>query len=209
MEKFILTIGREFGSGGHAIARAVANRLGVKCYDKEIMQLASEESGLHKDFIASCDEKALSGFAFSGIDNGFYFSGNGVQQIQIKAYFSQFDAIKKIGEGDSCVIVGRVADYVLRDNPDVVSVFISANMPDRIERIMEFENISGKAAEKLIVKNDKNRSRYYNFFSGKKWGDARTYDVCINSSVLGLDGTVDYIVDLVEKFCETKKNKDK
>lgn len=207
MNNFVITIGREFGSGGHAIAKKLAEYYGVKCYDKEIISMAAEHSGIHEDFIASCDEKAVSSFAFS-VANNYYFSGSGAQQIQIKAYFSQFEAIKKLAESESFVIVGRVADYVLRHKENKISIFISADLSDRIDRVMEYEKIPDKKAEKIIAKADKNRAKYYNFFSHNKWGDAKTYDICVNSSVLGIEKTTDYLIKYIDAVLKEKGIKD-
>jgi cytidylate kinase len=165
--------------------------------------MASESSGLHEDFIASCDERAVSNFAFS-VSSNYYFTGSGAHQVQSKAYFSQFEAIKKLAEEESFVIVGRVADYVLRHKENKISIFICADVSDRVARVMEYENISDKKAEKLIAKADKNRAKYYNFFSHNKWGDAKTYDICINSSVLGIDKTADYLIDYIENVLRAK-----
>lgn len=203
MNNFIITIGREFGSGGHAIAKKIAEHYGIKCYDKEIISMASEKSGIHEDFIASCDEKAVSNFAFS-VANNYYFSGSGAQQIQIKAYFSQFDVIKKLADTESFVIVGRVSDYVLRHKENKISIFISADKSDRVARVMEYEKISDKKAEKLIARADKNRAKYYNFFSHNKWGDAKTYDICVNSSVLGIEKTAEHLIGYIDTVLNQK-----
>jgi cytidylate kinase len=197
MANFVITVGREFGSGGRAIAKKIAEHFNIKCYDKEIIYLASKESGLHENFIANCDEKAISSLSFSG-GNNFYFPGGNMHNVQIKAYFSQFDAIKTVAKQGPCVIVGRVADYVLKNEDNKISVFISADRQDRVSRVMEYENIPEKQAEKLVDKNDKNRAKYYNFFSNKKWGEAKTYDLCVNSSKLGIDKTAEFIINYIE-----------
>ena len=197
MAKYVITVGREFGSGGREIAKKIAEHFNIKCYDKEIISLASKESGLHENFIANCDEKAISTLSFSG-GNNFYFPGGNMHNVQIKAYFSQFDAIKNVAKQGPCVIVGRVADYVLKSEENKISIFISADRQDRVSRVMGYENISEKKAEKLVDKNDKNRAKYYNFFSNKKWGEAKTYDYCINSSKLGIDKTAELVISYIE-----------
>lgn len=203
MDKFVITIGREFGSGGREIARQLANKFNVKCYDKEIVAMASEHSGIHEDMIKTCDEKAISAFSFVG-GGQFYLSSHGAHNMQVQANFSQFSVIKKIAENESCVFVGRVADYVLKNHPNHVSIFISANFEDRVKRIMEYEGISEQKAEKLIYKNDKNREKYYNFFTNKKWGNSSSYDVCINSSMFGIDKTVDVLFNIIKEKLEIK-----
>lgn len=204
MNNFIITIGRQFGSGGREIAKKIAKHFNIKCYDKELINLAAEHSGLHEDFVATCDEKAVSNFAFS-VANNFYISTNGAHQVQIKAYFSQFEVIKKLAETESFVVVGRVANYILRNKENKISVFISANTNDRIARIMEYENISEAEAEKLVKKADKNRAKYYNYFSQKKWGEASTYDICVNSSVMGIDKTAEILIKYIEEFLKEKQ----
>ena len=206
MSNLIITVGRQFGSGGREIANKIAKHFNIKCYDNELVDLAAEHSGLHKDFVASCDEKAVSSFAFS-VSNNFYIPANGAHQVQIKAYFAQFEVLKKLAESESFVVVGRVADYILRNKENKISIFISANTNDRINRIMEFENISESKAEKMILKADKNRAKYYNFFSQSKWGDAKTYDICINSSLMGIDKTADVLIKYIEEYIASKKEK--
>lgn len=205
MKKFVITVGREYGSGGRELAKGLAKRFKIKCYDKELIRLAAKESGLHEDFLASCDEKAVSGLAFS-MPTNYYFSGVGTQQIQVKAYFSQFSAIKALAEKESCVIVGRVADFVLREHPSHVSVFVSASLADRVERVMAYENISDKQATALVKKNDKNRASYYNFFSDNRWGEAKTYDVCVNTSKLGIEKATDVVYEYVVRALKLEEN---
>jgi cytidylate kinase len=137
-------------------------------------------------------------FACQGLKDQEYMIFN--QQVTP----TQFEAIKKLAEEESFVIVGRVADYVLRHKENKISIFICADVSDRVARVMEYENISDKKAEKLIAKADKNRAKYYNFFSHNKWGDAKTYDICINSSVLGIDKTADYLIDYIENVLRAK-----
>ncbi len=199
MSNLVITIGRQFGSGGRVIAKLVADHFSIKCYDKNILLLAAKKSGLNEKFIENYDEKAVTSLSFMAGQN-FYLSPTAINHntIHVEAYFSQFNVIKEIAKKESCVIVGRVGNYILRDESHLISVFISADKEDRIARIMEYENISGKKAEKAIEKYDKNREKYYNFFSGKKWSDAKTYDVCVNSSRLGIEGTANFIIGYIE-----------
>ncbi len=203
MKKFVITIGREFGSGGRAVAKLLAEKLGVKCYDEELVEMASSSSGLHPEMVASLDEKALSPFSFAG-GGQFYLSSHGAHNVQIQAAFSQFNAIKELAKNENCVIVGRVADYVLKDNPNTISIFVSADLDYRIQRIMEYEGVSEKKAEKIIIKNDRNRAKYYNFFSNKKWGEAKTYDLCVKTSLLGIEKSVDFIFDFINLTLKDK-----
>ncbi len=203
MEKHIvITIGRQFGSGGREIGYKIAEKLGIKCYDKELLAEASKESGLCEKIFEAHDEKPTRSFLYSLVMNtysvGYTPSGYVDMPIGHKLFLAQFDAIKTIATKESCVIVGRCADYALEGNPDLVSVFIHADMEARIKRIMERKGIEkAEVARDLINKTDKQRASYYNSYANKKWGDAKTYNLCIDSSLLGIDGTADLIVDIV------------
>lgn len=195
----IVCIGRQLGSGGHDIAERVAQRLGCKFYDKELLYLASKESGFCEKFFEQHDEhKGFLRSLFlqhgpSVSENGFYashFSPDKLFQIQS-------DAIRRAAEQGPCLFVGRCADYVLRDLPHMRSVFITAPVAERIERIMQRTGKDRAAAEKLLRNKESERAAYYNFYSGKQWGAAESYDLCVNSALLGDDGTVDFICQFV------------
>lgn len=207
MGNLVITVGREFGSGGRTVAKLVAEHFGIKCYDKNILALAAEKSGLNEKFIESYDEKAVSGLGFL-TGQGFYFSPRGANNdIHVEAYFSQFNVIRELAKKESCVIVGRAGNYILRDEPGMISVFISADRADRVDRIMKYEKISDRQAEKAVDKYDKNRAKYYNFFSNMKWGEAKTYDLCINSSKLGIEGAAKIVIDYVEARLKAEADK--
>lgn len=203
MDKHIvITIGRQFGSGGREIGYKIAEKLGIKCYDKELLSEASKESGLCEKIFETHDEKPTRSFLYSLVMNtysvGYTPSGYVDMPIGHKLFLAQFEAIKTIASKESCVIVGRCADYALEGNPDLLSVFIHADIDTRIKRIMERKGIEkSEIAKDLINKTDKQRASYYNSYANKKWGDAKTYNVCIDSNVLGIDGTADLIVDIV------------
>lgn len=200
-ERTVITIGREFGSGGHEIGTKLAQRLGVKCYDKELLAIAAKESGLCEDLFESQDEKPTNSFLYSLVMDTYslgYTNSYINMPINHKVFLAQFDAIKKLAEKESCVIVGRCADYALEDDPFAVSVFIKADLDKRIERIKKtFELPENKAAD-LIQKTDKKRASYYNYYSSKKWGEAKSYDLCLDSSELGIEGAIDLIIKYVE-----------
>ena len=200
-ERTVITIGREFGSGGHEIGTKLAQRLGVKCYDKELLAIAAKESGLCEDLFESQDEKPTNSFLYSLVMDTYslgYTNSYVNMPINHKVFLAQFDAIKKLAEKESCVIVGRCADYALEDDPFAVSVFIKADLDKRIERIKKtFELPENKAAD-LIQKTDKKRASYYNYYSRKKWGEAKSYDLCIDSGELGIEGAIDLIIKYVE-----------
>lgn len=198
----VITIGRQYGSGGREIGFRVAEKLGIKCYDKEILSVAAKESGLCEKIFEVHDEKPTKSFLYSLVMDsysmGYTPSGYVDMPIGHKIFLAQFDAIKNIAERESCVFVGRCADYALGDNPDLFSVFIHGTMEHRVKRIMERLNIEDEgSARDIITKTDKKRAAYYNSYSDKKWGDAKTYNLSIDSGILGIDGTADLIVDIV------------
>ena len=198
----VITIGRQYGSGGREIGFRVAEKLGIKCYDKEILSVAAKESGLCEKIFEVHDEKPTKSFLYSLVMDsysmGYTPSGYVDMPIGHKIFLAQFDAIKNIAERESCVFVGRCADYALGDNPDLFSVFIHGTMEHRVKRIMERLNIEDEgSARDIITKTDKKRAAYYNSYSDKKWGDAKTYNLSIDSGILGIDDTADLIVDIV------------
>ena len=177
----VITIGREFGSGGHEIGMKLAERLGIKCYDKELLELAAKESGLCKDTYSL-------GYSNSYVD----------MPINHKVFLAQFDAIKKLAEKESCVIVGRCADYALEDDPFAVSVFVKASIDERVKRIKKLYELNDSKAADLIQKTDKKRASYYNYYSSKKWGDAKSYDLCVDSGLVGIEGAIEVILKFIE-----------
>lgn len=204
-KRFVITIGREFGSGGHEIGEKLSQKLGVKCYDKELLKIASKDSGICEEIFSSHDEKPTNSFLYSLVMDTYslgYSSPSFIDMpINHKVFLAQFDTIKKLANEDNCVIVGRCADYALEENPNVIKIFIKAPIEKRIERIMRLYNLSESKAKDTILKSDKGRASYYNYYSSKKWGDAKSYDLCIDSSVLGIDGTV----QLIENYIKLKE----
>ena len=207
----VITIGRESGSAGRHIGQLLANDLGVKCYDKELLTLAAKHSGLCEELFKSHDEKPTNSFLYSLIMDSYSvgYSGGGYLDMPLnqKVFLAQFDAIKKLAEEESCVIVGRCADYALADYPGMVSVFICGNEEDKIRHLMERHNIERSKAKEIMIKTDKRRSRYYNYYSSKRWGDCKSYDLCINSSAVGYEGAVKIIKAFAETKMEYRKNK--
>lgn len=196
-KKIIISIGRQFGAGGRRVGQALAERLGIAYYDKELILEAAKEYGFAPEFFEQNDEKSAS------------FTGNVLQWMEslvtggmgAKNYLSQdalfemqASAIRKIAEEKSCVIVGRCSDYVLRDNPNCISVFLHSTDEDRAQRIQERSNISREEALTKMRTQDKKRAAYYNFYSSKTWGDSATYDLSINVSALGVEKCVDLII---------------
>lgn len=200
MEQYIITIGRQFGSGGRAIGEKLSKKLGIPFYDKELISIAAKESGISPEVFEGVDEKAANSLLYS-LSMGMYnfgsgFSAMGDLPVNDKLYILQHQIIKDIAERGSCVIVGRCADYILRDNPNCVKVFIYADMAFRKQEAVKKHGIDAARAEHIITKTDKSRANYYSFYSGQKWGMVENYDLCIDSSKLDEDK----IVELIENY---------
>ena len=202
MRQFVITIGRQLGSGGKEVAEKLARELDVKVYDKALLQAAACESGIDASLFEQADEcesNSLFGNFFS-IHGSMseYFSGSSC--IDNDSLFEiQSEAIRNIAQSESCIIVGRCAEYVLRDHPAMFSVFITADHNDRVERIMRAEVLEREAAVEFIEKNDKKRRSYHDYYATTRWGEASSYDLCINLSRLGVDGTVELLKQYIEK----------
>ena len=197
----IINVGRQLGSGGRIIGSRIAEDFGIKFYDKELLDLAAKESGFNKKFFERNDEhKGFLKILFSSFAPIFGNSDPYSNQLSDESLFKfQSDAIRKAADQHSCVFVGRCADYILRDRPNMVNVFITADMPDRVKRLSELLGITEKEAEKRCIEGDEKRAEYYNYYSAKTWGAAESYDLCINSSVLGVEATVDFIENFISQ----------
>ncbi|MDO5124961.1 MAG: cytidylate kinase-like family protein [Ruminococcus sp.] len=193
--KSIITISREFGSGGREIGKNLANQLGIPFYDKELLELASKESGICKELFVSHDESYTNSLLYSLVMGAYPVSQDGKinpeMPLNHRIFLAQFETIKKIAEEGPCIIVGRCADYILKDNDNVINFFIMGNMPQKKRRILERYDIEKNKVEDFIRKTDKRRANYYNYYSDMKWGEAKNYDLCINSSKTGPDGAVE------------------
>ena len=198
----IITIGRQCGSGGKLIGEMLAGKMGVKCDDKELLAMAAKHSGLCEELFENHDERPTSSFLYSLVMDsysmGYTASGYSDMPINHKIFLAQFDTIKKLADEASCVIVGRCADYALEDYPNVVSVFITGDDKDKLKRLQELYKVDESKAKDIMIKTDKQRSNYYNYYSNKKWSDPRSYDLCINSSKVGADGAVDVIMNFAK-----------
>ena len=205
----VITIGRECGSSGRAIGRKLAESLGIKCYDKELLALAAKNSGLCEELFKTHDEKPTNSFLYSLVMDtysmGYNTSAYMDMPINHKIFLAQFDTIKKLADEESCVIVGRCADNALADYPNVVSVFICADEEVKIQELMKRHNITRDKAKDVMIKTDKQRSGYYNYYSSKRWGSSKSYNLCINSSVVGVDGAVEIIKEFAKKKQEFLK----
>jgi len=200
MENYTITIGRQLGSGGKRIGKLLAQRLNIPCYDKELLHMASLESGLGKDVFEDFDEKSsYSAFGkYFGYRSGF-MGYNEINYLCNETLFKiQSDVIRKLAEKESCIFIGRCADYILRDVPKCLKIFVCADMTDRINRIAEDEKLTKKEAQARIAENDKKRPSYYSYYSNKVWGMAASYDLCISSSYMSLEEIADLIVEQVK-----------
>ena len=191
--QFIISVSREFSSGGHDIAEIIAKHYGVPLYDKNILAEIGKEKGVDMSDFSGSDEKTVNVFTSRTV-NGFNSSP------EYALAHMQFDFIKEQADkGESFVICGRCADYVLKDNPALVSIFIYADEYNRTQRTMRLQECSMPQAIKLNEKTDKHRREYHNEYCKTKWGDMRNYDLCINSSCLGIDGTAQALIDYIDK----------
>lgn len=199
--KIIINIGRQIGSGGHVIAKRLAEEFDCAFYDKELLNLAAKESGFSEKFFEQNDEK--KGFYKSMFhiqvplmgENNFYKNDFSQENL----YLFQSNAIRKAADEGSCVFVGRTADYVLRDYKNTVSIFITASMDQRIQRVCKRLNCDRSTARKEIKSKEESRSSYYNYYTGKRWGYSESYDLCVNSSILGIDETEKFIAQFIRQ----------
>lgn len=194
MAKRIITISREFGSGGRFIGEKVAKKLGIAYYDKNIINDIAEKSGLSPEYVQKNAElspkKGLFAYAFAGRD----ITGKSIEDI---VYEAQRKVILELADRESCVIIGRNADYILKDRDDVLNVFIHGDMPEKIQRITRLYNVEEQKAVKMMVDIDKRRMANYNFYTNQKWGKADNYTLCLNSSQLGYDRCEKIIMECI------------
>lgn len=202
MENLIISIGRQFGSGGRVIGKALSQRLNIDYYDKELLLLAAKENGIAPEFFENSDEKSTSlldhaSHWFENIGASNFFNHSILSNDAI--FQMQSDTIRKLAEEKSCIIVGRCSDYVLRDNPNCVSIFLHSSEKERAKRVSKRMNITEEEAIAKMREEDKKRATYYNFYSNKTWGDSATYNLSIDVSQLGEEGTIEFIIDYIER----------
>lgn len=201
--RFVITIGRQFGSGGRELGHRLAQMFGIPYYDKELIAEASKESGLDPEYFEKADEQA-PGSLIHALAANLMMSGGAVGVENALAgeniFKFQSDVIREVARTGSCVIVGRCADYILRNEPLCISTFIYASDEDRTDRIMRCHGAkNAKEAQEMMRKTDKKRAGYYNFYTDKTWGAAPTYNLCIDSSVLGIEKTAEVIREYIEQ----------
>ena len=202
----IITIGRQYGSGGRAVAKKLAEIMNIAFYDKELLAEASKESGICQEVMENYDEKQerRSFFSMMGFQGRMDPAGMYLEMpLNHRIFLAQFDAIRKIADKGPCVIVGRCADYVLRDHENVLNVFIKASMEERIKRITMLYDMDRMKAEETIRKADKQRATYYNYYATGTWGDVANYHLCLDTGVLGIDG----VVELIRRSVELRRDK--
>ena len=197
----IITIARQYGSGGHDIGEKLAEELKIPFYDKELLERAAKDSGFCQEIFENYDEKPTNSFLYSLVMDtysmGHSTAAFAEMPLNHKIFLAQFNANKDIAKEGPCVIVGRCADYALADFPNVVNVYLYADMQSRIARIARRHDVTDAKAKDLIQKTDKGRASYYNYYTNKKWGEATGYDLCLNTASLGIDGSIHMIREFV------------
>ena len=202
--KNVITIGRQFGSGGHDIGKLVAEKLGYAFYDKRLVEMAAKKINLSDETVKNIDEKATSSLLYSLVSGSYSIRGMigplyYEMPLNDKLFIAQSDVIKDIATKENCVIVGRCADYVLRETEDInlTNVFIYSPLEERIKRISKLYELNDKQAKDKILKSDKQRKTYYSYYSNSDWGSIPNYDICINSGKIGIEKTADMIADYI------------
>ncbi|MBP3251768.1 MAG: cytidylate kinase-like family protein [Prevotella sp.] len=198
----IINVGRQIGSGGRAVAKLLAQAFGAQFYDREILELAARESGFAPEFFEKNDEhkgflRSLFNLHAPNMGSSTFYTSDFSQEGLFKL---QSDAIRKAAEEADCVFVGRCADYVLRDNPACFNVFITASMDFRIDHVCERHGCSRDEARRMIEKGEQERASYYNYYTGKRWGHAESYHLCVDASLLGVEATARYIAQFIEGY---------
>ena len=201
----VITIGRQFGSGGRKVGKLLAEKLDIPYYDKELLAEAAKDSGICQEIFENHDEKPTRSLLFSLVTGMQMHGDPGSMYMDMplnhKIFLAQFDAIRRIASEGPCVIVGRCADYVLRDKPNAVSVFVKADIRQRMERAVSLYGVDPAKAEETVRKADKQRASYYNYYATATWGDVNNYDLCVDTGKLGIDGTV----ELIEQYLRLRE----
>ena len=204
----IITIGRQLGAGGLGVARRLAQEFGMKVYDKELLAEVARESGLDEACFEKRDEKSSRGVlgaalqGFRSLFGVYNRAGTDTVMNEDKLFQIQSEVMRDIAAKEDCIIVGRCADYILRDEPRLVTIFISASLESRVKRIMAGEHLSEEDARRYVEQGDRKRAAYYNYYTFKKWGDSSSYDLCIDSSKL--DDDIDKVVDLIKYYLKQR-----
>ena len=202
MKKKIVTISRQYGSGGRYIGENLAKAMGVPCYDEKLIDMVAKESGFAQSFVAEKGERMTGSLLFNiasslSFANNVFSNNNGVT-LQDEIYFTQNRIIKELADKGPCVIVGRCADYILREREDCLNVFIHADNESKIERAEKYFNITREEAPAVLKKKDKARANHYKYYTDQEWGMASNYDLCLNSGLIGIEGCVKAIQQVLE-----------
>ena len=188
---FVITVSREFGSGGRYVGKLVAEKLGINLYDKEFVMMLAKETGLSEEYIENNEQRRGS---LANLNNGYYFGLNNADDL----FASESKLIKEIADKESCVIIGRCADFILKDRKDVIKVFVYSDMKDKIKRATEIYGMKKSKAQKEIKRIDKLRAIHYKYYTEKEWNNHENYDICINSDTLGVKRAADLICEMVK-----------
>lgn len=198
----VITISRQYGSAGKEIGIALGKLLGIKVYDNELLTMAAEKKGLPADYLSRVDERATGSLLYSiamSVSHHRGMQANTEMSLNDRLFITQTQIIRDIAENESAIFIGRCADYVLRNHQNRISVFVHADAAARVARVCELEGCTEKEAEELILKKDKQRVNYYNYYTGAKWGKADRYHIAVDSGVLGVEGTAELLAELVKK----------
>ena len=200
----VITISRQFGSGGHEVGEKLARQLDVPFYDKALIAMAAKQSGLSEEVFANADEKATSSLLYSMVMGSYSFGARvpGINEMPIndKLFIIQSDIIKKAAADGPCVIIGRCADYILREHENCLNVFVHASKEERVRRSIAKKDCEERKASDFVTKKDKQRANYYNFYSNKRWDDLQNYDISIDTSRFSIDDTVELLLDAARKL---------
>ena len=204
--KTVITIARSYGSGGKTLGKLLADKMGINCYDREIIRMASDSSGINEELFGRVDEKLKKSPLF-GIVRSNPYKGNGVIPPESSNFVSddnlfnyQAQVIKELAEKESCIIIGRCADYVLKDNPNVIRLYLYAPLEDCVKRVMAQNSITEKETIKKIETIDKYRSDYYKYYTGKEWNDARNYDFCLNTTSMSYEKLIQVVENIISLY---------
>lgn len=205
-KKISITIGRQYGSGGKEIGLRLGELLGFRVYDSDLLLMAAQKSGMHPEPLRRVEERATNSLLYtlaigSSLHGAQYFGID--MPINDQLFITQTEIIKNAAEEENCIFIGRCADYVLRNHPHCINIFVHADKEKRIDRVCCEKNVSRDEAGALITKTDKRRAGYYNFYTGKKWGRSENYHLCVDSALLGVEGTAQMIAQTVTRYIES------
>ncbi len=200
-DNLVITIERQYGSGGRDVGHALAELLGCKCYDQDLIYMAAKRSGISEEALMEADEQASNSLLYTlAMGASMIFTNTTPMSVPINdaLFIAQSEIIRELSEKENCIIVGRCADYILSEHPKKVTVFVQRDMNDRVTRIMERAGISEAAAKERITKKDKKRANYYSYYTGGKWGKPENYDLVVSTSNVGIDGAAKIIYEYVK-----------